>query len=94
MEIANRKYSVRSSSFWIVTPDLNLTLHVWTDHPQTYFFGEPIFIENSHKLLDENELGFPNPNINLMDSTLLENNVDHHFKDLKKEPPEATLLAD
>ena len=85
MEIAKRKYSVKSSSFWIVTPDFHLTLHVWTDQPQTYFFGEPIFIEDSRKLLDKNELGFPNPNIDLMDSTLLENNVDHHFKDLKIE---------
>lgn len=85
MNIGDRKYLIASSGFWIVTPDLHLTLNVWTVNPKTYFLGEPIFIEDSNKLIDRFELGFPNPKIDLLDSTLLENDIDLHFHDLKVE---------
>lgn len=85
MQIGNRKYSIKSSDFWIVTPDLHLSLNVWTNSPKTYFIGEPIFIENSKKLISNYEIGFPNPQIDLMDSTLLENDVDLHFNTLNIE---------
>lgn len=92
MKIADRKYSVKSSDFWIVTPDLHLTLHVWTDSPKTYFLGEPIFIEDSNKLINDYEIGFPNPKIDLMDSTILENDIDLHFNDLQIEFDDVELF--
>lgn len=85
MKIGNRKYQVKSSDFRIVTPDLHLTLDVWSTNTKTYFLGEPIFIENSKHLMDKYEIGFTNPQIDLMDSTLLENDIDLHFNDLRIE---------
>lgn len=92
MKIADRKYKIKSSDFWIVTPDLHMTLQVWTDNPKTYFLGEPILIEDSNKLLDNYEIGFPNPKIDLMDSTILENDIDLHFKDLNVEFDDVKLF--
>ncbi len=85
MIIGKRKHLVKHSGFWIVTPDFHLTLNVWSENPKTYFLGEPIFIENSKKLLDQFELEFPNPKIDILDSTLLENDIDLHLKELKIE---------
>lgn len=92
MKIGNRKYQIKSSDFRIVTPDLHLTLDVWSTNPKTYFLGEPIFIENSKNLMDKYEIGFANPQIDLMDSTLLENDNDLYFNDLQIEFDKTNLF--
>lgn len=85
MRIGNRKYQIKSSDFRIVAPYLHLTLDVWSTNPKTYFFGEPIFIQNLDNLVDNYTIGYPNPQIDLMDSTLLEDDNDLHFNKLEIE---------
>lgn len=85
MQIGDRKYQIVYSEFRIVSPGFHFSIVVWTDSPKTYFFGEPIFIENKEKLLHNYEIETSRPKIDFMDSTIMENGVDSDFYDLQIE---------